>query len=279
MANGGYARPCPQCGQPARWYKVKGLRRYVTGCCDKRSFSPLATTMFAHSNLPLRKWFRALLYMTNSDAGLPTAFFSAQLGISTKAAWRMANRIRQHLQILDWSELLGQNGGTVFVGETALGQVVNQGGSAASKVRLLVIGDRVSIRFLPLPAGRFRNIRATLERAIAPDAEIVLRSWSTAVKLHGYRRLYAERAARYRVIDDPWMAPFGELEAAAVRMKRVLLHAHLRIDYQYLPSYLGHFSFLLNRRKDRRSAFDTAIASFPPLPQLGGTGIGHLTWS
>lgn len=260
QANGGLEKPCPQCGGAARWYRVRRTRRYVVGCCDNRSFSPMATTVFARSNIPLRKWFRGLLYLTNADAGLPTAFFAAQLGISSKAAWRLANRLRQHLQLLDEAVPLGGRQNPVFVAETMLGSVIRKGSVPNVKVRLLVLSDGAQTRFLALPRGRFRHVRQMVEDMTASDARIVIRSPEIAAKMHDYRSF---NAGRYEVAPDPWGEPFGELEAATLRMKRFVLHAHLRIDAGYLPSYLGHFSYLWNRRHEPVSAFDLAIRTFP----------------
>lgn len=262
-ANGGLARPCPQCLGSARWYHVRNTRRYVTNCCDRRSFYPMMSTVFARSNIPLRKWFRGLLYLTNADAGLSTGFFSAQLGISSKAAWRMANRLRQHLTLLDRARPLGGAETPVYVAETALGNVIRKGAALNVKTRILVLGDGRQTCFLALPQGPFRQGRQALESLVAPSARIIIRSSETAAKIHNHRTLSGERAVRFAIAPDAWSEPFGGLEAAILRMKRFVLHAHLRIDADYLPGYLGHFSYLWNSRDAAESAFELAIRSFP----------------
>jgi hypothetical protein len=208
----------------------------------------MASTVFARSNLPLQKWFRALLYLTNSAAGLPTSFFAGQFEISEKAAWRMASRLRQHLHMLEWATPLGGDGMPVFLGETKLAQIVREKNKPVIRIRLLTLTDGQRTRFLPLAEGRFREARATLESVIAADAGIVLRSRALAEKISNYRPIGRGRTARYSLAEDPWLEPFGIIETATLRMKRFLLHAHLRIDAQHLPGYLGHFSFLWNCR-------------------------------
>lgn len=190
----------------------------------------------------------------------------------------MAGRLRQHLHMLEWATPLGGDGMPVFLGEAKLGQIVREKNRPVTRIRLLTLTDGQRTRFLPLAEGRVRDVRATLESVIAPDAGIVLRSRALADKLSNYRPIGRGRTTRYSLADDPWLEPFGIIETATLRMKRFLLHSHLRIDAQHLPGYLGYFSFLWNCRVHPVRTFELAIGSFPaPTAELGARN-GDKAW-
>lgn len=95
---------CSTCKKTTRHYKLKRGMIYTCKVCRKQTY-PLAETLFEKSITPLRTWFLALFFMTQTNDGISSKQLQHELGITYKTAWRMKKNIRA---------LMEQNGGDLL---------------------------------------------------------------------------------------------------------------------------------------------------------------------
>ncbi len=116
---------CPHCGG-ADPYKLtpkatskkpgrKGL--YKCKACRKQ-FTVTVKTVFEDSRIPLSKWLLAIHLLSSSKKGMSAHQLHRNLGISYKAAWFMAHRLRYAMSVGPLAQLMQ---GTVEVDETYIG--------------------------------------------------------------------------------------------------------------------------------------------------------------
>jgi transposase-like protein len=120
---------CPKCGG-ADPYKItpkpgsktrKGL--YKCKACRKQ-FTVTVGTVFEDSHIPLSKWLLAIHLLSSSKKGMSAHQLHRNLGISYKAAWFMAHRLRYAMKQGPMAALLD---GVVEIDETYVGAKVKPG--------------------------------------------------------------------------------------------------------------------------------------------------------
>lgn len=92
---------CPHCGSIGRAYATKkpGLYRCAEPAC-RQDFSVTMGTVMERSHIPLHKWLMAFYLMASSKKGISAHQIHRSLGVSYKAAWFMAHRIREAVPAL-----------------------------------------------------------------------------------------------------------------------------------------------------------------------------------
>ena len=96
---------CPACGgRTCSEVKTRGLFQ-CSGC--RRQTSPIADTIFASTNLPLRLWFRAMYYVTQSKQGISSIELGRRLGVTQTTAWKVKHKLAQVMMEQDASKRLG----------------------------------------------------------------------------------------------------------------------------------------------------------------------------
>ena len=253
---------CPSCGSPTHWYHGKGKRYFASSCCGGRQVFPLAGTLMANTIIPPLKWFRALLYFSNFNSGITTRFLSVHLGLSHKAAARMASRIRQHLAAIDGSITFGGPGKTVFIDEAVIKKIVRTDGRRASSMQLLILSDTESIRAIPFEGKMGGRAMRQIQCATHPESVFEIRSKNIFRKLTQYRKLGKLYENRISISQDNNHKEYYLMSVFSIAMKNFILAPHLKISQKYLPSYLSHFQFLYNRRNSGNSVFAQSISNF-----------------
>src|SRR5207237_7062123 len=113
---------CPKCGERRmfRHYVTSQQRQSwtCTGC--GHHVHPTAGTIFEKSSTSLHLWFYAMYLMTSTRCGISAKQLERELGVTYRTAWRMFNKIRNHLMADDGAPLSGE----VEVDETLLGRNV-----------------------------------------------------------------------------------------------------------------------------------------------------------
>lgn len=117
-------RDCPHCGSISNSVKLKGksTRIGVYKCRDcRKPFTVKVGTIFEASHVKLHIWLQAIHLLASSKKGFSANQFARTLGVSLKAAWFMAHRIREAMRSVDLIPF-GKAGGVVESDETFWGQ-------------------------------------------------------------------------------------------------------------------------------------------------------------
>ena len=95
---------CPVCG--GRTYCEVMTRGLFQCSTCRRQTSPIAGTIFASTNLPLRLWFRAMYHLTQSKQGISSIELGRRLGVTQTTAWKMKHKLAQVMMERDASKRL-----------------------------------------------------------------------------------------------------------------------------------------------------------------------------
>src|SRR3989475_5842617 len=101
---------CPKCDQERAFerYDTSQQRQSwtCTGCGNH--LHPTAGTIFHKSSTSLHLWFYAMYLMTSTRCGISAKQLERELGVTYKAAWRMAHLIRNELMQQDAAAMSGK---------------------------------------------------------------------------------------------------------------------------------------------------------------------------
>jgi len=248
---------CPKCGG-ADPYKLtpkpgsktrKGL--YKCRACRKQ-FTVTVGTVFEDSHIPLSKWLLAIHLLASSKKGMSAHQLHRNLGISYKAAWFMAHRLRYAMKQGPMAALLE---GTVEVDETYVG----------GKVRPT---DRRRKDFVEKPKA---PVVALVERGSGKvRVQIMPRVtannlWKAIYENVNYKqtRIMTDEAATYGAIGLPhhetvkhrdWEYVRGDVHTNTVEgffslLKRGINGVYHHVSEGHLQRYCDEFAFRYEHRK------------------------------
>lgn len=260
---------CPRCGgadpykltpkasgkNPAR----QGL--YKCRAC-KKQFSSTTGTIFESSHVPLSKWLLAIHLLAASKKGMSAHQLHRMLGVTYRAAWFMAHRLR-HAMAEDGT--LSKLSGTVEADETYIGGRRRLGPTnKADRARLATgrpgpkdkkltpvmalveRGGRVRIFPIERVDGR------TLQDAIR--ANVHLNTRMVTDDLHAYHGLDMGFAKHDTINHSAKKYVVGDIHTNTVEgvfslLKRGIDGAFHHISKGHLHRYCSEFEFRYNRRK------------------------------
>ena len=111
---------CPHCGVfdtvAPLGGKSMGPGWYWCNKCREK-FTARVGSVMERSHIPMHKWLLAFRLLASSKKGMSAHQLHRMLGISYKAAWFMAHRIREAMRPID-VEPMGGSGKTVEADET-----------------------------------------------------------------------------------------------------------------------------------------------------------------
>ena len=111
-----FAPRCPRCSRPATFRLTPYDQYFMSRCCSG-FLSPTARTILHNTRIPLRTWFYALLLYSDLKTGLSQHSLRRLVGVSSKRAWAMIDRMRIHLALSDIETPLGGPDVPVYVDE------------------------------------------------------------------------------------------------------------------------------------------------------------------
>lgn len=180
---------CPKCAGAKAWPGQRTLLMRCAGC--GRDVSVTAGTVFHHSHIPLRVWFRAVWWLTNQKNGVSALGLQRLMGLgSYKTAWGCLHRLRRAM-VRPGRELLS---GDVEVDETFLGGV-RKGGKAKQNKMIVMIaaearGEGIGrIRLRQVPTLEADDLGAFVKASVMPGSRVVTDGWPSYRPLAraGYR--------------------------------------------------------------------------------------------
>lgn len=249
---------CPHCGVEGENTLIQGKSHrpglYMCNACRK-PFSVTVGTIMEKSHIPLNKWVLGFHLMASSKKGVSAHQLHRQLGITYKAAWFMAHRIREAMAPLPGSEPpLGGDGFVVEADETELSpsrKTRVRGGRSRDKnkrfvslierdgrVKSKVIGDR-----------GMHEVRQAIHDHVDPASTLHTDG------AHVYR--FVMPWGQHEAVDhDKQYARKGKdgtvhcntAEGYFSIFKRGLVGTYQHMGEQHLPRYLAEFDFRMSNR-------------------------------
>jgi hypothetical protein len=85
---------CPICKKVTKYQKADALYYYKCDICG-HSIDLTAGTIFHNSNIPLKAWFEAMLWLTTAGSKPSIKELQRRTGLTHKMAWRVLKQTRE----------------------------------------------------------------------------------------------------------------------------------------------------------------------------------------
>lgn len=247
---------CPHCGG-ADPYKLtpkpgsktrKGL--YKCRACRKQ-FSVTVGTVFEDSHIPLSKWLLAIHLLASSKKGMSAHQLHRNLGISYKAAWFMAHRLRYAMASGPLSELMD---GTVEVDETYVGGKRKgghpgrpSGDSHKTPVVALVERGTGRVKAAPMQRVTADNLGTVLRQNVKPGAKVMTDEYKAYIgATSGYEH---DTVTHYDGEYVRGAAHTNTVEGFFSLLKRGVNGVYHHVSRGHLGRYCDEFAFRYENRK------------------------------
>lgn len=226
----------------------KGL--YKCAACRKQ-FTVTVGTIFEDSHLPIGKWMMAIFILFSSKKSISANQLHRMLGVSYKAAWFMAHRLRF---ATGSGKPLGQLlKGVVEVDETFVGGKGEQRTVRERHTPVVALIERGgSVRVRVVANVTQKNLGEVLHECVSRDATVntdenpgyrePLKRWAAHHTVVHKRKQYTKRNA------DGSFAGVNYCESFFSLLKRGVIGAWHHVSKEHLPKYADEFAFRWNTR-------------------------------
>jgi len=264
---------CPRCGG-----KRAGLlrgRAHTYECLDcGRQTSITSGTILHRSKLPMQVWFWAAHLMATHSNGMSALQLAAQLGVTYKTAWLLAQKLRRSMVDPDRTPLEG----VVEVDQTEIPFRTDDGLFDPGRAGKIVIAGAVEVvdrttnrakprklnaKYLDTRSGRVRlavignnsaaALHAFVRTNVKPGTTLLTDGHSSYLGLSDYRhdpRTVGKMAGHVAL---PWIHRVFSL------LKRWGLGTYHGLRRKHLDTYLNEFVFRYNRRFYRHVSFEIML--------------------
>jgi transposase-like protein len=256
--NGGPS--CPKCKQTSTVYRMQRLatskkpgRKGLLRCrACKRQFTVTTGTVFEDSHIPMTKWLQAIYLLTSSKKGMSAHQLHRMLGITYKAAWFMAHRLRYAMSADEFGVKLS---GVVEVDETYVGGKMRFPKGAKS---VAWRKEKTAVVALVERGGRVRAM--PMERVTAETLGVVLNQHVDGASVIMTDELSAYQKATFGYKDHQTVAHGqreyvrGNVHSNTVEgffslLKRGIIGVYHHVGKGHLAKYCDEFSFRYDARK------------------------------
>jgi transposase len=262
---------CPKCEANRKFkrYETKQRRQSWTCTACGHHIHPTAGTIFQQSSTSLHLWFYAMYLITSTRCGISAKHLERELGVHYKTAWRMFNKIRNHLMTQDDAPLSG----SVEADETFVGGKPRQ----ADRVRRAKLGwnaqtdywERKAVVFGAVErGGRIRAEVVPDSRAstILPKAQSYILPGSMVFtdEYKPYKRLGKKGYSHRRINHSAKVYVDGDVHTQTIDgffglFKTGVRGAHHAVSHKWLQGYLNEWAWRWNHRDDPRAMFDLLL--------------------
>ncbi|TLM99131.1 IS1595 family transposase, partial [bacterium] len=169
---------CPKCGSKRHSTYRRGVK--IFQCSDCRKQTTLTEgTIFHSTKLPLRKWFQAMYFLTQSKNNVSMLELRRMLGVTYKSAWRIKHKL---MQVMCERELSTMLSGRVEVDDTYLGGELEggkRGRGSENKVPFVAAvqtneqNNPVYAVFSPVKGFSQKEIKEWASQKLVPSTTVV----------------------------------------------------------------------------------------------------------
>jgi transposase-like protein len=248
---------CPHCGgaDPHRVQVGKAsagkraARKGLWRCTQcQRQFTVKVGTVFEQSHIPVSKWLMAIHLLAASKKGMSAHQFHRMLGLTYRAAWFMAHRLRHAMSVE--GGLFAKLDGTVEVDEVYIGPRRRRMGDREYKPKMPVIGlvERGGrARLFPVENVNQYTLKAAVDAHVSKKARIVTDDLPTYVgPVVGARE-------HETVVHSKKEYVRGDIHTNTVEgffglLKRGITGSFHHVSKGHLHRYCDEFEFRYNRR-------------------------------
>jgi len=255
-ASDGYHAYCPKCRRERKFHRDAARPSYSCDTCGHH-VHPLVGTIFEGSSTSLRLWFHAMYLMTSTRCGVSAKQIEREIGVGYKTAWRMCNRIRDHLMSQDDDRPLK---GHVEADETAYGgrpKASMTRGMTMPEVQTFAKARKTGVVAMVERGG---NVRAyvqpregalnTVTKHIDPAATVYTDEWA------GYRNLHSTHPAHLTIRHTDRVYASGDVHTQTIEgffgnVKNGIAGNYHGVSAKWLQSYLNEYTWRYNHRHGR----------------------------
>lgn len=249
-------RDCPHCGVIGKSSPMKGkstrIGVYKCYACRK-PFTVKVGTVFEASNIKMHIWLQAIHLLASSKKGFSANQFARTLGVSLKAAWFMAHRLREAMRSVDLIPF-GMAGGAVEADETFWlrdpDSTSKKGLFAAMKVLTLVDRESGRAKSVVIDELTREAIEPILRENIAREARLM------TDEAHRYKRVgreFAEHSSVNHANDEYVSRTDPTIHTQTVEnyysvWKRGMKGTYQHCAKRHLHRYCAEFDFRYSHR-------------------------------
>lgn len=262
----GLTHICAKCGVESEFYPLTNRPAYSCGKCGDHVY-PCAGTIFQDTRTSLQTWFYCIYLFVVTRHGVSGKEIQRQVGCTYKTAWRIANRLRQHISSFEDFSLLR---GHIEIDEAYVGGVRKgkRGRGAEGKTVVIGLKERGGRMVAKTaPDAKTKSLREIVTARVEPGSTISTDEYVAYALLErdgfNHKKVihkYGEYARReYKtgeLISVNAVENFWRLFKASVRS------THVHVSPKYMNQYLGEFTFRANHREMKNAMFDLLISAF-----------------
>lgn len=233
---------CPRCqGQDAVKLAGKSTRPGVYKCRPcRKPFTVTVGTVFHASHIPLHKWLYAAHLMASSKKGVSAHQIHRTIGVTYKAAWHLAHRLREAMRAVDTAQI----GGVDRVVEADSAQL---GKRTAKRPQLIALQERGGeIRTRLSHNVNLSDVTAAYNQHLKQGTELHTDE-ANAMRSH------TARIAKHRRVNHSLGYVLDGVHTNSVEgffsvIKRGLRGVYQHWDAAHTGRYVDEFAFRHNRR-------------------------------
>ena len=263
---------CKKC-DCRKHYWLKNKSQWQCSSCKFRT-TLSSGTMMENSNLPIRKWYLAILFMTFTKKGMSACELQRQIGHSRyDTVWSLMHRIRNAMGNRDGRytlEDMVEFDEAYFEKATPDGIKLKRGKGSQKQQNVAVMAEstplidpvtgeeRKSCRYFKmkvLDSHKKDSINQTVKENIDEKAIVFSDKSKSYVDIEDFVEMHIQEKSSKKTTNTTlrWV------HITISNAKRLLLGIYHKIKGKYLQLYLDEFCYKLNRRYFGEHLFDRAI--------------------